>query len=39
MEGNIGSIISALQQADFDERMAALTGTAYAPARGPADDE
>ncbi len=39
MEGNIGSIISALQQADFDERMAALTGATYAPARGPADDE
>jgi peptide chain release factor 1 len=38
MEGNIGDIIAALQQADFEERMAALTGTDYQPSR-PAVDE
>ena len=33
MEGNIGAVIAALQQADFEERMAALTGASYTPAR------
>ncbi len=39
MEGNIGPVVSALQQADFEERMAALTGEAPLPVRRAADDE
>ena len=39
MEGNIGAVISALQQADFEERMAALTGASYTPTRAASDDE
>jgi hypothetical protein len=39
MEGNIESIISALQQADFEERIAALTGHDFSPARAVADDD
>jgi peptide chain release factor 1 len=40
MEGAIDPIIGALQRADFEEKFAALTGQAYAPARaGGGDDE
>ena len=39
MEGSIGPVMSALQQADFEERMAALTGVAPMPVRRAADDE
>ena len=39
MEGALGPVIAALQRADHDARLAALTGQAYAPARAaPADD-
>ena len=33
MEGDIDAIIAALQQADFEEKLAALTGQAYAARR------
>jgi peptide chain release factor 1 len=33
MEGDIDQIIAALQQADYDEKLAALTGQVFAPAR------
>ena len=39
MEGNIGPVVTALQQADFEERMAALTGAAPVTVRNNADDE
>ena len=39
MEGNIGPVVTALQQADFEERMAALTGVAPSSVRNAADDE
>jgi peptide chain release factor 1 len=39
MEGQIGQIIAALQQADFEEKLAALTGQEYNPKRAAADDE
>jgi peptide chain release factor 1 len=39
MEGHIGSVISALQQADFDERMAALAGIDFQPRRPATDDD
>jgi peptide chain release factor 1 len=40
MEGQIGSIIAALQKADFEEKLATLTGVA-APSRsrGAGEDE
>jgi peptide chain release factor 1 len=39
MEGALGPVIAALQKADHDARLAALTGQAYAPARAaPVDD-
>ena len=39
MEGNISAIIAALQQADFEERIAALTGHDFSPARAAADED
>jgi len=39
MEGNILPVVAALQQADFEERMAALTGVAPVSVRNAADDE
>jgi peptide chain release factor 1 len=39
MEGNIGAIIAALQKADYEEKLAALTGHVFAPARAAAPDE
>jgi peptide chain release factor 1 len=39
MEGHIGSVILALQQADFDERMAALAGIDFQPRRPATDDD
>ena len=39
MEGDIEPIIAALQKADFEERLAALTGRAFEPARAAAADE
>jgi peptide chain release factor 1 len=39
MEGGIDEIITALQKADFEEKLAALTGHEYVPSRkGPDDD-
>jgi peptide chain release factor 1 len=39
MEGEIDPIISALQKADYEEKLAALTGHSFAPARPASDDE
>jgi peptide chain release factor 1 len=39
MEGSIDEIISALQKADYGERLAALTGMAYVPVRAGADED
>lgn len=39
MEGNIGAVIAALQQADFDERMAALTGSDIRPHRPVVEED
>ena len=39
MEGNIDVIITALQKADYEEKLAALTGQVYLPARAAANDE
>jgi peptide chain release factor 1 len=39
MEGNIGEIVTALQKADYEEKLAALTGHVFTPARGGAADE
>jgi peptide chain release factor 1 len=39
MEGNIGPIVTALQKADYEEKLAALTGHDFAPARGASADE
>jgi peptide chain release factor 1 len=39
MEGQIDILISALQKADYDEKLAALTGQTYVPTRaGDVDD-
>ncbi len=38
MEGGIEAVIEALQKADFQEKLAALTGEAYAPPRTTDDD-
>jgi peptide chain release factor 1 len=39
MEGDIDALISALQKADYEEKLAALTGQVYMPARaGDVDD-
>ncbi|MEX2044483.1 MAG: peptide chain release factor 1 [Opitutus sp.] len=40
MEGDIGQIVAGLQKADYDEKLAALTGQAFAPVRlTVADDD
>ena len=39
MEGNIEPVISALQKAEYEEKLAALTGQAFQPARTAGDDE
>jgi peptide chain release factor 1 len=39
MEGNIEPVIAALQKADYEEKLAALTGHAFAPARAAANEE
>ena len=39
MEGNIEPIITALQKADYEEKLAALTGHDFTPARLSAADE
>ncbi len=41
MEGDVEQIVQALQRVDFEEKLAALTGQAYVPARAGAgaDDE
>ncbi|MBS0630270.1 MAG: peptide chain release factor 1 [Verrucomicrobia bacterium] len=36
MEGRIGDIIEALQKADYEEKLSALTGVSYAPVRAAA---
>jgi peptide chain release factor 1 len=38
MEGRIDEVITALQKADYDEKLAALTGQTYAPPRAVAED-
>jgi peptide chain release factor 1 len=39
MEGNIDAIITALQRADYDEKVAALSGHSFSPVRSLAGDE
>jgi len=39
MEGDIGTIIAALQKADFEMKLAALTGQTYVPVRTAADED
>jgi len=39
MEGDLDAIIAALQKADYEEKLAALTGRVYAPVRTAAADE
>ncbi len=39
MEGAIGGVIEALQRADFEEKLAALTGQEYVPTRRGSDDD
>lgn len=39
MEGDIEVIITALQKADYEEKLAALTGQVYLPVRAAANDE
>ena len=39
MEGDIGTIVAALQKADFEAKLAALTGHSYAPVRSTATDD
>jgi peptide chain release factor 1 len=39
MEGEIDPIIAALQKADYEEKLAALTGQVYLPARAASADE
>ncbi|MDB6092875.1 MAG: peptide chain release factor 1 [Verrucomicrobia bacterium] len=38
MEGNIGGIIAALQKADYEQKLAALTGQVYVAPRAGDDD-
>jgi peptide chain release factor 1 len=37
LEGTLGPVISALQKADYEQKLAALTGQVYVPTRGGAD--
>jgi peptide chain release factor 1 len=39
MEGDIETIIAALQKADFEAKLAALTGQTYMPVRSTSDDD
>lgn len=40
MEGNIDAVVVALQKADYEEKLAALTGHDFSPARAaPGDDD
>jgi peptide chain release factor 1 len=39
MEGNIGAVITALQKADYEEKLAALTGHDFTPARPAYTDD
>ncbi len=39
MEGELDAIITALQKADYEEKLAALTGQVYLPARAGAAEE
>jgi peptide chain release factor 1 len=39
MEGDIDAIIAALQKADYEEKLAALTGHEFTPARAAADED
>jgi peptide chain release factor 1 len=39
MEGDIEAIVSALQKADYEEKLAALTGQTFMPARAVADED
>ena len=39
LEGGIEPVIAALQKADYERKLAALTGQVYAPARSAADAE
>ena len=39
MEGDIGAIITALQKADFEAKLAALTGRSWRPAPAAADED
>jgi len=38
MEGRIDDIIAALQKADYEEKLAALTGQSYLPRRATNED-
>ncbi len=39
MEGHFDPVIAALERADYEERIAALTGHDFSPARAGADDD
>lgn len=39
MEGDIDEIIAALQKADYEQKLAALTGRVYAPPRAGGDED
>lgn len=39
MEGNLAPIITALQKADYEEKLAALTGHDFTPVRAGGDDD
>jgi peptide chain release factor 1 len=39
MEGNIGAVIAALQKADYEEKLAVLTGHDFTPAQVSAGDD
>jgi hypothetical protein len=39
MEGDIGAIIAALQKADFEAKLAALTGQTWVAPRAAADED
>jgi len=39
MEGDLDAIITALQKADYDEKLAALTGQVFSPRRPVASDD
>jgi peptide chain release factor 1 len=39
MEGHLDPLITALQKADYEEKLAALTGQVYVPKRGDDSDD